>query len=184
MSTSFELDPVTRIATGAVGEPGDRVFYLQARSADQFVTLLVEKEQVRALAVSIEQMLEQLPDPREPEIAVPPEDAELEDPLLAEWRVGPMALHYDEAVDRIVLIASEAIPLPEDPDEEPDPLVEPDPGADVATARFVATRAQMRALGDHAEEVVDAGRPRCRFCGNPMDASGHVCPAMNGHREA
>jgi uncharacterized repeat protein (TIGR03847 family) len=175
MSSSFELDPVTKIAAGAVGEPGERIFYIQARSADQFVTLLVEKEQVRALAVSIEQMLEALPDPHEDVAEVSPGDADLEEPLLPEWRVGPMALTYDDSRDRIILIASEAIPVDED---EPEAQTE----ADAATARFVATRAQARALAEHAEEVVEAGRPRCRFCGFPMGADGHTCPAMNGHR--
>jgi len=179
VTTSFELDPVTKLATGAVGEPGERVFYLQARSADQVVTLLVEKEQVRALAVSIEQLLDALPEPREPEEEISPDDADIEDPLLPEWRVGPMALHYDEARDRIVLIASEAVPV-----DEEDPERAPEASPDAATARFVATRAQARALSEHAEEVVEAGRPRCRFCGFPMDAGGHTCPAMNGHRES
>jgi uncharacterized repeat protein (TIGR03847 family) len=179
VSASFELDPVTRIAAGAVGEPGQRIFYLQARSQDQVVTLLVEKEQVRALAVSIEQMLDALPEPTEAEAEVAPGEADIEEPLLPEWRVGPMALHYDEARDRIVLIASEALPPDEDAD---DPEIEPEVSPDAATARFVATRAQARALAEHSGEVVEAGRPRCRFCGFPMDADGHTCPAMNGHR--
>jgi uncharacterized repeat protein (TIGR03847 family) len=177
MSSSFDLDPVTKIAAGAVGEPGERVFYIQGRSADQVVTLLVEKEQVRALAVSIEQMLDALPDPHAEESEIAPDDADIEEPLLPEWRVGPMALTYDDIRDRIVFIASEAIPV-----EEGEPEGESEPVADAATARFVVTRAQARALAAHAQEVVEAGRPRCRFCGLPMDAGGHTCPAMNGHR--
>ncbi len=169
MSGSFELDPVTRLTAGAVGEPGNRTFYLQARSADQLVTLLAEKEQVRALAVSIAQMLEALPG-GEDEGTIPAGDLELEEPLLPEWRIGPMAIRYDDARDRILVIASEL-------------LEEEDSEAEAATATFVASRAQARALAEHAEEVVDAGRPRCRFCGFPMDAEGHVCPAMNGHRD-
>ena len=177
MSASFDLDPVTRLAAGAVGEPGQRVFYLQARSQDQVVTLLIEKEQVRALAVSIEQMLAALPDQEQPEADVAVGDAEIEEPYFPEWRVGPMALQYDDARDRLVIIASEAIPI-----EEEDPEGTPEEAPDAATARFVATRAQARALAEHAATVVEAGRPRCRFCGFPMDADGHVCPAMNGHR--
>lgn len=177
MSASFDLDPVTRLAAGAVGEPGQRVFYLQARSQDQVVTLLIEKEQVRALAVSIEQMLAALPDQEQPEADVAVEDAAIEEPYFPEWRVGPMALQYDDARDRLVIIASEAIPI-----EEEDPEGTPSEAPDAATARFVATRAQARALAEHAATVVEAGRPRCRFCGFPMDADGHVCPAMNGHR--
>lgn len=169
MSSSFELDPVSRITAGAVGEPGQRTFYLQARAGEQLVTLLVEKEQMRALADSIDQMLAALPEPEgeeEPETG----DLSLEEPLLPEWRVGPMALHYDPDRDLIVVIASELL---EEEQSEEDP----------ATARFVSSRAQARALAEHAEQVVEAGRPRCRFCGFPMDGSGHICPAMNGHRE-
>ena len=40
----------------------------------------------------------------------------------------------------------------------------------------------MLALARHGEAVVGRGRPRCQFCGNPMDPEGHVCPATNGHR--
>ncbi|MGH2784374.1 MAG: DUF3090 family protein [Actinomycetota bacterium] len=173
MSSSFELDPVGRITAGAVGEPGSRVFYLQARAGEQLVTLLAEKEQIRALAVSIEQMLAAIPElPDEP--IVDEGELPLEEPLLPEWRIGPMALQYDAERDAIVLIASEAVEL----DEEGDPVVEP------ATARFVTTRTQAQLLAEHAERVVEAGRPRCRFCGFPMDGSGHTCPAMNGHRES
>jgi uncharacterized repeat protein (TIGR03847 family) len=171
VSSSFELDPVQRITAGAVGEPGARIFYLQARAGDQLVTLLAEKEQIRALATSIDQMLAALPDVEDVPIPAEPADFALEEPLLPEWRVGPMALHYDADRDFIVVIASELIEDEEDP-------------RDPSTARFAVTRAQAQALAEHAESVVEAGRPRCRFCGFPMDASGHTCPAMNGHREA
>ncbi|TMK21955.1 MAG: DUF3090 family protein, partial [Actinobacteria bacterium] len=117
-------------------------------------------------------------DEQEPEPDVPVEEADIEQPLIPEWRVGPMALQYEEDRDRIVLVTSEQ------PEPLEDPEAEPDPDLEVATARFVATRAQMRAPAEHAATVVEAGRPRCRSCGNPMDASGHVCPAMNGHRES
>ncbi|MFY9587985.1 MAG: DUF3090 family protein [Actinomycetota bacterium] len=172
MSGSFELDPVTRLTAGAVGEPGNRTFYIQARSADQLVTLHAEKEQVRALAESIVSMLEALP-VTEDEPTVATDDLELEEPLLPEWRIGPMALRYDESRDRILVIASELL------EEE-----EAETEREAATATFVASRAQARALAEHAEEVVEAGRPRCRFCGFPLDPDGHACPAMNGHRES
>jgi uncharacterized repeat protein (TIGR03847 family) len=168
MSTSFEIDPILRLSAGAVGEPGDRTFYIQARSADQLVTFLVEKEQVRALAVSIQQMLAAIPDPETVE-EHEGDVHELEEPLLPEWRVGPMALQYDEARDRIVLVANE--------------LIDPEAGGEAASARLVATREQARGLAEQAERVVDAGRPQCRFCGFPMDAGGHMCAAMNGHRD-
>ena len=44
-----------------------------------------------------------------------------------------------------------------------------------------ASREQMFALSRHGAAVADRGRPTCQFCGNPIDAEGHACPAMNGH---
>ena len=46
----IELDPVDRITADAVGEPGERSFYLQARKGPMLITLLVEKQQVQLLA--------------------------------------------------------------------------------------------------------------------------------------
>ena len=51
----FDLNPVDRITTDAIGEPGKRVFYLQARKGTQLVTVICEKEHVAALAMAIEQ---------------------------------------------------------------------------------------------------------------------------------
>jgi uncharacterized repeat protein (TIGR03847 family) len=48
---------VVHITTDAIGEPGQRVFYIQATGEDQVVTLLVEKIQIQTLAVGVEQFL-------------------------------------------------------------------------------------------------------------------------------
>ena len=50
------------------------------------------------------------------------------------------------------------------------------------TARFFATRSQMRALGAYGQELVKQGRPTCGNCGQPMDPEGHFCPRSNGHK--
>jgi len=55
--------------------------------------------------------------------------------------------------------------------------------ADAGRARFWATREQMLSFARHGAAVCAAGRPRCPLCGNPIDPEGHVCPALNGHRE-
>ena len=41
---------LARLGAGAVGEPGQRAFYIQARSESAQLTVLVEKEQVALLA--------------------------------------------------------------------------------------------------------------------------------------
>ncbi len=68
-------------------------------------------------------------------------------------------------------------------------LVDEDPlalalGDEPETIRLWASREQMLALSRHGAEVAERGRPTCRFCGNPIDPEGHVCPATNGHRAA
>ena len=49
MSASYDLERPDHFTAGAVGAPGQRVFYLQAREGRTLVTLKSEKEQVRAL---------------------------------------------------------------------------------------------------------------------------------------
>lgn len=168
--SSYELDPVERITAGAVGEPGERTFFVQAEAAGATVTFLAEKEQVRMLAQAMQQLLDQLPAAAED---TPPEPASLilAGPLEPDWRVGEMSIEFDEERDRIAVVLSELVQVSDD---------EPDVAG--ATARLVATRAQIRAMADHALEVVDSGRPRCQLCGYPMGPRGdHVCPARNGH---
>lgn len=168
----FDLNPVSAITADAIGVPGKRVFYLQARQGKRVVTLLIEKEQVRALAVGIEQLLEQIE--RRSSRPLPAQDPPLQadlllqEPLEPAFRVGQMGLGYDEERGLVVLIAQEALAEGEDPD-------------DAAVARFWATREQMRALSRHALEVVERGRPVCPLCNQPIDPEGHFCPPRNGH---
>jgi uncharacterized repeat protein (TIGR03847 family) len=166
MTNSFELPDVDKITVGVVGEPGHRTFFLQARAGAQLVTLKMEKQQVGALAQFLGNMLNDLPRPGEP-----PTDLELEEPALAEWAVGTIQLTYDADLDRILLIAEEAIFDEEDNDDRVP-----------SVARFGATREQMAAIAIRGTQLVEAGRPNCPLCGNPIDPAGHACPRTNGHR--
>jgi probable phosphomutase (TIGR03848 family)/uncharacterized repeat protein (TIGR03847 family) len=173
-STVYELKPVIRITATAVGEPGQRTFYIQARDEDRLLTLVCEKEQVAALALGINQLMEELnrkhPDST-PDVPIPEADLELEQPLEPAFRVGQLGLGFDADANALVLVADE---IPESEEQDPDTL---------AQARFWATRSQMRALSRHATAVVAAGRPLCPLCGEPMDPSGHICPKRNGHKK-
>jgi uncharacterized repeat protein (TIGR03847 family) len=139
------------------------------------VTILVEKEQVELLATSI---LEILATVGAETGEGPGEEAlELDPPLEPMWRAGRLSIGYAEDRDRMLLELEEYL---EDADEDEEPAPDrPEPGR----VRIWATREQMLALSRHGAAVVARGRPRCRFCGNPIDPDGHACPAMNGHRE-
>jgi uncharacterized repeat protein (TIGR03847 family) len=173
-----DLGAVDRIIADAVGEPGMRTFYLQARAGDELVTIVVEKEQVVLLAQSVLELLADLP----LETGTDPGAAlELEDPVDPRFRAGRLSIGYDPDQDRFLVEVSEFEPEVEDEEEEADDprsAVEGEP----ETIRLLATREQMLALSRHGAEVAERGRPTCRFCGNPIDPEGHVCPATNGHR--
>jgi uncharacterized repeat protein (TIGR03847 family) len=172
----IELDPVDRITAGAIGEPGQRVFYLQARQHDRLVTVLVEKQQVELLSASLVEILAQAGK----ETGQGPGEAamELEEPVVPEWRAGRLSIGYDEGRDLVVLEAEQLVPGSEEEEGADDAALTVEPGR----ARFWATREQALALARHGAAVCAAGRPRCQICGNPMDPEGHVCPALNGHQ--
>ena len=71
MSESFDLAEVGVFTAGAIGPPGQRTFYLQARTGASSVAWKVEKQQVAALGEFLQRMLADLPQP----VDVPDETA-------------------------------------------------------------------------------------------------------------
>mgnify|MGYP001160460101 CR=1 FL=1 len=149
----LELDPVDFITVGTVGPKGRRIFHLQAGKGDQIVSLILEKEQARALSEALRELLDDLarrfPESAEGEINLSQWDMSLRDPLEPLFRVAQMGLGHDEARDMIVVVAQELVLVDEDQDIEPEPP---------QVVRFWGTRAQMRALSQYALEVVKQGR--------------------------
>jgi uncharacterized repeat protein (TIGR03847 family) len=169
----YELNPTDRITTGAIGPPGKRVFYLQGRSADTLVTLIVEKQQIQSLAVGLEQFLDELrdriPDLGQASAEYEEAEMELEEPIDPSFRVGHIGLGYDEEKDRLVLVAREI----QSPNADPELA---------AVARFWCTRTQLKQMCSWGLELADRGRPICGNCGMPIDPEGHFCPKRNGHK--
>lgn len=170
MSESFELEQPNLFTAGAVGEPGQRTFFLQAGEPGQVVSVKCEKEQVGVLAEYLGQVLEDLPAVTDPV----PDDLELVEPAMAEWVAGTMGVAYDETSDRVVLLIEE---LHEDEDTDNDDAL-----SSPASLRLNLSRAQVVAFIGRARSLVEAGRPPCPLCGRPLDPEGHVCPRTNGHR--
>lgn len=197
MAPSFDFEAPDFFTTGTVGVPGRRTFYLQAREAGSVVTLKLEKEQIRALAEYLAKLLNDLPDP-----GALPRDMALLEPVSEAWVVGSLGVAYDEAADRILIVAEELSEEAEEEDDDDEAAEEsaaeegpraarapaeavepPEPGEppDTAKARFRLTRPQAAAFVERARSLVQAGRPSCRLCGLPMDPDGHTCPGTNGH---
>lgn len=154
--------------TGAVGRPGERTFFLQAREAGSVLTLKAEKEQVAALAEYLAKLLDKRPAGALAGITVG--DLALLEPLEAAWTVGSIGVGQEPVDERIVLVIEER---EEQEDDQP-------VAAETASARLAVTPSQARAFVERTRELVQAGRKACPVCGRPMNLAGHVCPRSNG----
>jgi uncharacterized repeat protein (TIGR03847 family) len=183
------FDPPERFVAGTVGPPGQRTFFLQARSGARVTSVALEKQQVLVLAERIEELLDEVLRAGDGDSTVPavaPVDLEdsapLEQPIVEEFRAGTMTLSWDADDERIVVevfpFTEEAVAAPDQPEEEID---EPDP-EEILLVRLPAGLA--RAFSKRAQSVVAAGRQPCPFCGGPVDPDGHLCPRANGFRRS
>jgi uncharacterized repeat protein (TIGR03847 family) len=183
----FAFDPPERFVAGTVGQPGDRTFYLQASGSGRTVSVALEKMQVSALAERLDDLLDEVRRRQGSGSAVPAgappqlEDvAPLEAPVEEEFRVGTLALAWDDD-DSLVIIEAQSAQAAETSEEESAPS---DIETDADMLRVRLSPAVARAFAKRALRVVAAGRPPCPLCGNPLDPEGHICPRQNGHLHA
>jgi uncharacterized repeat protein (TIGR03847 family) len=166
-----EFGNVERLVADTVGPVGRRAFRIVVTRSDASAWLWVEKEQLQALAMLVEQLLTGLPaldlTASRPSAAETPTESSTSTRVLPpdiEFRVGQLALGYDEAEKRYMLIAH-------------------DVEAEDDTPRFTCTanRRQLRAFADSILPLLAASRPRCPACGQPLGDGVHTCPRANGH---
>ena len=173
-----------RFVAGTVGQPGDRIFYLQAVEAARMVSVALEKQQVAVLAERIGSLLEEVhrrfgaevPDSA-PDALVDTEPLEV--PVEEEFRVGTMGLGWD-AESRAVVI--ELLAVTEEELDEAVVLDDTEEGPDAV--RVFLSPGAARAFAERADRVVNAGRKPCPLCGAPLDPAGHICPRQNGYRRS
>jgi len=149
----IELNPVDFITIGTIGPRGQRIFHLQSGQGRQLVSLIIEKEQARALSEAIREMLEDL-DKRSPDapgsnVNLSGVDMDLREPIEPVFRVAQMGLGYDEDHDLVVLVAQELVST-----TDLDELSETEPGV----VKLWCKRDQMALLCEQALEVVNSGR--------------------------
>ena len=175
MTDLIEFDPVDDIAAGAFGRPGERTFVIQARKGAAELSVLVEKEQVRLLAVEAAQFLDRI---AEDEPEEPPSPLEAEGGAVREaeplFRARLIGIGYDSERG-LVLIELREDAADEDDDEPPPPPDE----TEGRIARLYATRAQIRIMMRNGVAAVEGGRPVCPLCDFPMNPDGHICPRWN-----
>lgn len=185
MTFHYEFDDTDAFATGAIGQPGERTFYVQIRAEGRTIAVKCEKQQVAQMAEHLRNMLADVGSPAQPPS---PQIAMLESPVEPDFVLGTIGLGVDHASQRLVVQLEEAVAVdPEDLEdvdtEDPEAVMEfirrMEDETEASMVRVLLTPAQAVAFCDMAENIVLAGRSMCKWCGGPIDRSGHACPKMN-----
>lgn len=189
----LDYDPPERFVAGVVGQPGSRTFFLQARGSmlgqrgSSLTSVVLEKQQVQALAERVDELLDEVlrrtGGKGAPAVAPAAlaDLAPLDNPIEEEFRVGTMSLVWEDERERVVIECFEI----GDGDEE---NLEDDEELAIAAEatrqrlRVSLTAAVARSFAKRALALVEAGRPPCPFCAEPLDPDGHICPRANGYR--
>ncbi|MEV4630526.1 DUF3090 family protein [Micromonospora sp. NPDC049523] len=185
------FEPPERFVAGTVGPPGERTFFLQAKGGGRVVSVALEKVQVSLLAEKLEELLTEaqrrfgveLPEP----VVVTSDNDPLDNPVDEEFRVGTLGLAFDVDTATVVIEAIAAgeaeaeveLGEPDEVDETDEEDEEPDDDLDRLRVRLTPQAA--REFIERARRVVNAGRPPCPLCGQPLDPAGHLCPRHNGY---
>ena len=168
----YVFDPPDRFVVGTVGQPGERMFFLQASGQGQLVTVGLEKTEVTALADGLTALLGQvgltqgIPLPAAADVEV--DLAPLEAPFEEDFHLGQLTVSWD---GRRIFVEAAGV----SPSEARLPVSE----HELDTLRVGMSIEQTKAFIERARSVVAAGRPPCVLCGRPDGPSGHFCPRLN-----
>lgn len=172
-------EKVERFTVGTVGLPGERTFFLQIRAQNTLLSISIEKSQVGAMGERLHHMLKEIHriHPFAPRPTLMRDSLPLETPVVDDFRVGSIAIFYDEERERIQIDLRELALVSDDNDDEDSLLRE-----DIEIVRIYISPSQALTFKDRAELVIAAGRQPCPFCSFPIDPQGHLCARANGYR--
>lgn len=180
----FGFENPDRFVAGAIGQPGSRIFYLQAREGGRITSVALEKVQVALLAERLTELMREvrsrgadIPD----ELPAAPDPEPLDEPIVETFRVGTMAIVWDGDDETIVVEAREIGEELEEEADEAEAKSGDDEDDDSDLVRVRLRPIQALAFAQRALEVVAAGRPPCPFCGQPLNPEGHICLRRNGY---
>ena len=208
---TFLFDPPDRFVAGALGQPGQRTFFLQATKGSAVLSVAVEKVQVALLATRVGELIETLsrraaesqPARGARRIGTPsskpsrglPEPIGSTAPVGSTAPIGPTEpVGLTEPVVEAFRIGSMTITY----DDERHDLTlearelgeddgdddEPQDGDVAAAGHVMRVRLglnEARSFAEDAMVVLAAGRPPCPICGEPLDPQGHICLRRNGY---
>ena len=170
-----EIRNIRRFTIGTVGVPGERTFFIQIRDENSLTSLSLEKSQAQALAERLRFMVKEIR-AAHPLIIVDALERDalpLDNPIEEEFRIGSMALFFDEASSHIQVDLRE---MATEFDDEIEDMTDTD------VVRAFISPGQALNFADRTELLVASGRKPCPFCAFPIDPNGHLCPRANGYR--
>lgn len=173
----YRHQPATRFIVSAIGEPGERQFFIQVKSSDGLNSVTLEKTQVIALTERFEELIRELRRGKlttaaDLSAATVADDLPMELPIDEDFQVGVISITWEKDLVfvNIQAISQDENLILDDLDSGPDLII--------ATLRID----QVKGFCERAKFIVNAGRPACPFCGLPIDPLGHLCPRANGYR--
>ena len=155
------------VKADAVGEPGQRRFRVRVATGLGTGCFWMEKEQLQALGMALDQLLAQLRSNKVGRSEPPAPASESGDfpaTFTHEFSVGRLGLGYDDERDQLVLLIHDQEAVLEGP----------------PTLQVRITRGKAGTLSAEITTTVAAGRPRCPLCGAPLAGGPHSCPGSNG----
>ena len=166
----YRHDQPSRFIASAIGEPGQREFFLQVKSDDGVNTIGIEKGRFEELIREIRRGKLASPE----EIGAKPliDNKPLELPIEADFLVGIISITWEN--DRVCVNLQAAS------QDDEIYLDDIDEGPDLIVVKLKIE--QVKGFCERAREIVNAGRPSCAFCSLPIDPMGHLCPRANGYR--
>ena len=173
----YRHENISRFIVSAIGQPGEREFFLQIKSPEGINTIALEKEQVRALSEQIDKLIVEvrragLVSKVESSVPAKIDKDPIEFPIDKDFQLGVANLSWKVSHIELTLqaISSDDLILLDDFEEGPDLIIAKIP---IEFAKGFCLR---------ANELINQGRPACPFCGLPINLSGHLCPRANGYR--
>jgi uncharacterized repeat protein (TIGR03847 family) len=181
----FQHNNPSRFTVFALGQPGEREFFITCVSENLSTTIAVEKMQAIALSERFQELIVQLRRSRlvsasdllSPAVV---DNGEIDFPVTEDFSAGIIGLAWDEESARVqveiqgfgdgsfseLLNDLNALTL-EDPPE---------------LFRAYLSIPQIRGFIIRCEKLAASGRKPCIFCGLPIDSNGHLCPRANGYK--
>lgn len=173
----YRHEPAIRFIVSAIGEPGQREFFMQVKSDNGINAVKIEKNQVMALTERLEELIREIRRGKlasQSEITAPAliDDQPMELPIESDFQVGVISITWEK---EMVVINIQAA-------SQDDELILDDfeSGPDLIIASLKIN--QVKGFCERSKTIVNAGRPACPLCALPVDPLGHLCPRANGYR--